>query len=70
MVCQNVTSTNIKTVCYNSVERTLRIVFYQGGVYDYQGVPEKIFKHLLGASSKGSFFTDFIKDRYQTLRIA
>lgn len=43
---------------------TLSIWFRESGRYDYYGVPESVYQSFLAARSKGSFYNDYIKDRY------
>jgi hypothetical protein len=60
-----VSSTAIAAVGYDEQTRRMKITFQQGHTYDFCGVPRHIFEGLLGAVSKGSFYNDHIKDRYQ-----
>ena len=43
---------------------TLSIWFTGSGRYDFYGVPEHIYKGLLNARSKGTYYNDHIRDRY------
>ncbi|MEM6669391.1 MAG: KTSC domain-containing protein [Pseudomonadota bacterium] len=43
---------------------TLSIWFHESGRYDYHGVPEHVYLAFLRAPSKGTFFSDHIRDRY------
>lgn len=60
-----VRSSAISQVGYEAISRRLRIVFVEGHAYDFCGVPEAIFEGLLRASSKGQYYNDHIRDRYQ-----
>jgi hypothetical protein len=51
---QPVVSSNIKSICYDHISRTLEIEFHEGGTYQYFKVPETVFNGLMGASSDGS----------------
>lgn len=62
-----VRSSNIASVGYEN--GTLEIVFVDGGVYQYSNVLEHVYKGLMSAASKGSYFHDHIKDRYQTRKV-
>jgi KTSC domain len=55
----------MSAVGYDAQSRRMKIAFAQGHTYDFCGVPQQIFDGLLRASSKGSYYNDFIKDRYQ-----
>ena len=63
-----VASSNIESVGYEN--STVEIAFVDGGIYQYLGVPLSVYQGLMSASSKGSYFHHFIKDRYRTIRIA
>ena len=65
----SVESSTIDSTGYDSKNKILRIKFTSGAIYDYYGVPEKIAEGLLNASSKGSFFNEYIKDIYEFERI-
>lgn len=66
---QLVSSSNIRSVGYDSESRILEIEFHSGGIYHYANVPEAIYRGLMQASSKGSYFHRNIRDRYSTTRI-
>ncbi len=44
--------------------KTLRINYVSGRIYDYKNVPEKIYKALKTATSKGSYLNRNIKGKY------
>jgi KTSC domain len=58
-------STAINAANYNVSTGTLTLWFTSGGQgYDYDNVPEYIFRGLLTASSKGRYFNAFIRGQY------
>ena len=62
---QYLNSTAIHAVNYNAATMTLTIWFTSSGRgYDYYNVPESIYLGLLRASSKGQYFSAFIRDQY------
>ena len=61
----NVRSSAIRAVGYDPATRRMRIAFSEGKTYDFCGVPEHIFNGLLAASSKGTYYNNHIRDRYQ-----
>lgn len=67
---QRVSSTNIRSVGYDSAMGTLEIEFQSGGVYQYSDVPEAVYSALMRASSKGRYLNDKIKDRYRCRKIS
>jgi hypothetical protein len=60
-----VRSSAIRAVGYNPVTRRMKIKFIQGDTYDFCGVPPHIYERLLNARSKGTYYNDHIRDRYQ-----
>jgi len=43
----------------------MKVRFTSGKVYDFCGVPESVHTELMKAHSKGTYYNDHIKDRYQ-----
>jgi len=66
---QPVRSSNICSVGYEPETRTLEVEFNSGGIYQYSGVPETVYQGLMQAISKGSYFHDYIKDRYSCRKV-
>lgn len=66
---QQVISSNIRSVGYDGESRTLEIEFHTGGIYQYFDVPESVYKSLMSASSLGSYFYRYIRDRYRWTKI-
>ena len=66
---QPVNSSDICSVGYDAESRILEIEFHSGGIYHYAKVPEKLYRGLMQASSKGSYFHRNIRERYPTTRI-
>jgi len=64
-----VSSSNIRAIGYDAETSTLTIEFHGGRVYEYRSVPESVYRRLMDASSHGTYFSDYIKDRYSTARI-
>lgn len=60
-----VSSSAIITIGYDASTRRMKIQFVEGHTYDFCGVPESVFSGLLRASSKGTYYNDHIRDRYQ-----
>lgn len=64
-----VDSTTINAVGYDAEKQKLRIIFSKNDVYDYKKVPEKVFKELLKAESKGTFFNLRVKEKFLYYRL-
>ena len=51
---------------YDAPTRTLQIWFRSGAhAYDFHNVPETVYQGLIQASSAGSYYDRYIKDRYR-----
>jgi hypothetical protein len=59
-----VVSSNINSIGYDAITRTLEVEFNSGSIYQYSSVPEHEYRGLLSASSKGGYLNSHIKDRY------
>jgi hypothetical protein len=62
---QTVSSSAISSVGYDERSAVLEVEFSSGAVYDYLQVPEKVYRALLKAPSKGSFVSRRVRDRYE-----
>lgn len=59
-----VVSSNISSVGYDQMKGTLHVLFKNGGLYVYAGVPHGTFDALLAAESVGSFLNKNIKKQF------
>lgn len=64
-----VSSSNIAQIGYEPDSQILEIEFLNGWVYQYSSVPPNVFDEIMAASSKGRYFSVYIKDRYPTARV-
>lgn len=59
-------SSAISAVGYEPTTKQLRIRFTSGGpTYTFCGVPQSVYEGLMSAPSKGTYYTNHIRDRYQ-----
>jgi hypothetical protein len=58
-------SSAIRHVQYSAPRRQLLITFASGKTYVYDRVPERVNEAFAAASSKGTFFNRYIRDRYR-----
>lgn len=61
----SISSKAISAAGYDSSTMQMKIQFVQGSTYDFCGVPAHVFNSLLNASSKGGYYNEHIRDRYQ-----
>jgi hypothetical protein len=65
-----VSSSNLRSVGYDAQSSLLQIEFQDGHVYHYISVSDGTFSALMRARSKGTYFNEYIKDRYVCRRVA
>ena len=64
-----VESSMIASVGYDGKKKVLRVAFNSGAVWEYSGVPRKVYDELLASGSKGGYMRDFVIDCYRDTRI-
>ena len=58
-------SSVIRHFNYYPDTEVLSITFVSGLIYHYKKVPQKIYKMLKVAGSKGTYFNHYIKDKFE-----
>ncbi len=69
MLRQDVRSTNIRSVGYDSESSILEIEFHSGDVYQYISVPKAIYDDLMRAPSLGSYFYKHIRGNFKWVKV-
>jgi hypothetical protein len=64
-----VSSSNLRSVGYDSATNTLEIGFHGRQVYQYFNVPESVYQGLMNAASHGKYHYRHIKEKYPYERI-
>jgi hypothetical protein len=64
-----VDSSMMTEVAYDKTARELVITFTSGKTYVYLDVPAAVYRDLLKAPSKGSYFLDNIRDDYSCVQV-
>jgi len=67
---RSVDSTTMRSVGYDARSRILEIEFDSGAVYQYVGVPARIYEELRRAESKGRYFNNEIRDCYPYVEVS
>ncbi|QNH64233.1 KTSC domain-containing protein [Hymenobacter sediminicola] len=57
-----VQSNNIASIGYDEKAEILEVEFRNGSVYQYYGVPKRIYVGLMNASSHGAYLAQYVKD--------
>lgn len=60
-----VSSSAISAIGYDPLTKRMKIRFKQGDTYDFCRVPVNVFEGLLAASSKGTYYDRYIRERYK-----
>jgi hypothetical protein len=66
---ENVSSSMLRKVRYNSKNRFLDVIFTTGERYRYKGVPLDEYNGLMDAESHGKYMQRYIIDHYETVRL-
>ena len=66
----SVSSSSLRSVGYDAVQKILEFEFQNGRVYQYFRVPAKVFRGLTEAPSLGSFFNAAIRNIYPFARLS
>ena len=67
-----VSSSNLFSIGYDSVEKILEIEFKDGSIFQYLDVPNNIYSGLINARSYGRYFDAYIKKgnfRYKQIKL-
>ena len=64
-----VESSAIQAIDYRPATRTLLVVFIDGGGYAYSGVEASTYAEFLAAESKGRFFAERVRGRYDFRKV-
>ena len=62
---ERVVSESLASAGYNPETRVLEAEFTSGTVYRYWNVPPREYENLMTAPSKGRYFNQHIRDRYE-----
>lgn len=69
MINNMVLSSEIEWIGYEHKRNMLQVEFIAGPVYQYESVPEVVYKDFLTAPSHGRFFESNIKGKYQYRKV-
>jgi hypothetical protein len=57
-------SENLLAIDYDPQQKVITVTFKGGVIYLYYDVPEKVYRALITAESKGIYFSEHIRDQY------
>jgi hypothetical protein len=64
-----VKSVILRSVGYDDSTKILEIEFHSGLVYQYSGVPPKVYKDLMRSSEIGKYFSDKVRTQFRTKQV-
>lgn len=64
-----VNSSNLEAVEYDFLHHRLLVLFHEGRLYEYLGVPHDVYRGLMAAQSKGHYLYEYIRNRYSYRRL-
>ena len=67
---QNVESSNLESVGYDTETQMLEVEFKDGRIYQYDNVPITVYNNLMEADSPGGYFNRNIKYGYSFVPVA
>lgn len=66
---KRLSASNIRSAGYDARSRVLEIEFSSGGITQYSGVSEEVYRRLMNAPSPGSYFRDEIEESFTGKRV-
>ena len=66
---QSVNSRILRSVGYDDSTKILEIEFLSGLVYQYSGVPPKVYKDLMHSAEIGKYFSEKVRTQYRTKQV-
>jgi hypothetical protein len=67
---QPVKSRILRSVGYDESTKILEIEFSSGFVYQYSGVPPKVYADLMRSEEIGKYYSEKVRPRFQTKQVA
>ena len=66
----SVKSRILRSVGYDENTKILEIEFSSGFVYQYSGVPPKVYADLMHSAEIGKYYSEKVRPRFQTKQVA
>ena len=62
-------ASSLRSAGYDARNRVLEIEFSTGGINQYTGVSEEVYRRLMNSPSPGSYFQDQIEENFTAKRV-
>jgi hypothetical protein len=66
---QAVKSRIMRSIGYDDTTKILEIEFHTGLVYQYLGVPPKVYADLMHSGEIGKYFSEKVRPKFQTKQV-
>jgi hypothetical protein len=66
---QHVKSVILTSVGYDEGTKIMEIEFHSGIVYQFSGVPPKVFKDLMRSTEIGKYYSEKVRPKFQSKQI-
>ena len=66
---QSVKSFTLRSVGYDDSTKILEIEFHTGVVYQYSGVPPKVYADLMRSGEIGKYFSEKVRPKFHTRQV-
>ena len=66
----SVKSRILRSVGYDESTKILEIEFSSGFVYQYSGVPPKVYADLMHSAEIGKYYSEKVRPKFQTKQVA
>jgi hypothetical protein len=66
---QAVKSVILRSVGYDESTKILEIEFHSGLVYQYSGVPPKVYTDLMRSREMGKYFSEKVRTQFRTKQV-
>ena len=66
---QSVKSVILRSVGYDDSKKILEIEFQNGLVYQFSGVPLKVYTDLMQSGEMGKYFSEKVRPRFHTKQV-
>jgi hypothetical protein len=67
---KSVKSFTLRSVGYDESTKILEIEFHTGVVYQYSGVPVKVYADLMHSAEIGKYFSEKVRPKFHTKQVS
>ncbi|MGA2105641.1 KTSC domain-containing protein [Methanoregula sp.] len=59
----------LRSVGYDDTMKNMEIEFHSGLVFQYSGVPSKVYSDLVSSTAVGKYFSEKVRNRFRAKQI-